>query len=390
MMKKLSKLALLAAAAAFLVAALSACSSGSGDDDTTQGNIDKNPSTSTVVNAVWNFATQPTGFQTDDSNALDALKLSPTSGGGATLTVTGRWKWATEYLQAQSSSGKTVSEAAGWTSTSSGKFLTLTLEDDASVTVVYSGSGALANTRWVAILDGNNTVKFSTPADGIGSDSKGTKTISLTKGTYTIAANAARIYSITCAQGKEENNPPDKDDGAQNDSNNNEAGDGGNEEEPEEVTPTIGVNLDADFTTFDAATVCAQDSTVPVRLGDTDFFAVSGSGGKVIALETKDKSIALTFGGTGGERKNAVFFYARKGTATVTVTYYQSNAGRYVKVLNAGMDTTEVNEDKQTDTSNTRKTREIDITIGEDLTPVYIGSANSGIYIASIKVEYKD
>ena len=178
---------------------------------------------------------------------------------------------------------------------------------------------------------------------------------------------------------------------------NNESGDqggGGNgdgeEEEPEEVPPTVGVKLDADFTKFSAATVCAEGSTVPVRLGDTDFFAVSGSSGKAITLEKKNNSMALVFSGGGGVEKSAVFFYAKKGTATVTVTYYNGNEGRYVKVLNAGMDTTEATDDEKTDKNNTPKTREINITIDEDLTPVYIGSASSGIYVASIKVEYTD
>ena len=155
--------------------------------------------------------------------------------------------------------------------------------------------------------------------------------------------------------------------------------------------PTIGENLEVDFTTgFEAATVCEEGSTVPVRLGDTDFFAVSGSEGKKIELKKQDNSMALNFNGGGGIGKSAVFFYAKEGTATVTVTYYQSNAGRYVKVLNEGMDTAEAADNEKTTADKTRKTRTINITIDEDLTPVYIGSASSGIYVASIKVEYKD
>ena len=157
--------------------------------------------------------------------------------------------------------------------------------------------------------------------------------------------------------------------------------------------PTVGENLEVDFTTgFEAATVCAAGSTVPVRLGDTDFFAVSGSGGSVIELKSQNSKMALNFGGSGSVEKNAVFFYAKKGAATVTVTYYSgtnaSNAGRYAKVLNAGMDTAEATDDEKTTIDRALKTRTINITISEDLTPVYIGSASSGLYVASIKVEY--
>ena len=154
--------------------------------------------------------------------------------------------------------------------------------------------------------------------------------------------------------------------------------------------PTVGVKLDADFTTFSAAKVCAEGSTVPVRLGDTDFFAVSGSGGKDIELKSQNGSMALNFSGGGGIGKSAVFFYAKEGTATVTVTYYSGNADRYVKVLNEGMDTAEATAAEKTTTDKALKTRTINITVDKDLTPVYIGSASSGIYVASIKVEYTD
>ena len=154
--------------------------------------------------------------------------------------------------------------------------------------------------------------------------------------------------------------------------------------------PTVGEKLDADFTKFEAGVVCAEGSTVPVRLGDTDFFAVSGSSGKTIELKKQDNSMALNFSGAGDIGKSAVFFYAKEGTATVTVTYYQSNADRYVKVLNEGMDTAEVTADEKTTTDKARKTRTINITVDKDLTPVYIGSATNGIYVASIKVEYQD
>ena len=340
-MKKITKIAATFAAAMAIFLGAS-CSHDGGASLATLGGGGGSTTTTdpVVVDAVWDFATQPTGFPLTDTenDAVTAFKLSPKSGSGATLTATGRWKWDNEYLQAQSSSGKTVSEAAGWTSTSSGKFLTLTLEGDANVTVEYTGSGALANQRWVAILDGDNTVKFSTPATGIGSDPKNTKTLPLTKGTYTIAANAARIYSITCAQEK-------KDEGNGDEGNEGE-GDEGDEGDGEEESPIVVETKDtyteyfdgeaniyngATFSGIFAGGAVGTDSDGKTK---TYEFAsgvkwVLGTGGKIeantTAFNTYTAKYRLALDKTGN---NGALTVPVKGAATVTFGFQNNNNGR--------------------------------------------------------------
>jgi len=68
------------------------------------------PATTVTVDATWSFATQPEGMPLTDGAdvAPSALVLAPASGAGATLTATGRMKWADGgYIQAQAKSGVT-------------------------------------------------------------------------------------------------------------------------------------------------------------------------------------------------------------------------------------------------------------------------------------------
>lgn len=71
------------------------------------------PPSSDAVTAAWDFTTSPEGFPTSDAeaDAITDFSIAPKSGNGATLTATGRWKFANSYLQAQASSGKTVADA---------------------------------------------------------------------------------------------------------------------------------------------------------------------------------------------------------------------------------------------------------------------------------------
>lgn len=162
------------------------------------GSDEEEPEANITVDAAWDFSTQPTGFPTSDgdTDAVTALALASTSGSGATLTATGRWKWKDNYIQAQASSGKSVADAATWTTTSGGKWLTLTLAGKAKVTLKYAGAGDLDAKRFVAVVSGS-TVTWGTDSSGIDT-TEATKELTLEKGEYTIAMNGSRIYTITC------------------------------------------------------------------------------------------------------------------------------------------------------------------------------------------------
>ncbi|MDE5615163.1 MAG: Ig-like domain-containing protein, partial [Treponemataceae bacterium] len=160
------------------------------------------PPASDAVTAAWDFTTSPAGFPTSDAeaDAITDFSIAPKSGNGATLTATGRWKYQSDpaSLQAQASSNKTVADAATWTTITGGKWLTLTLEGDATVTIKYAGAGGADPKRFVAVVDANKAVKFASAEAGIGATEL-TETLTLTKGTYTIAMNGSRIFSINCA-----------------------------------------------------------------------------------------------------------------------------------------------------------------------------------------------
>ena len=189
--------------ALFLVCFFVGCSNPSGggsdtpvvdtpdDDNVSDGGNDSGESV--TVNAVWDFATQPAGMPTDDSesNALQDLEIAPTSGEGATLKATGRMKWNSKYIQAQASSGVTVDKAVDCN-----KWLELTLEGDATVEIIYQGAGALDSKRYLAIVK-DNVVLEKSAAEGIGNGTDIKMEKELTAGTYKIMFNGARIYSIT-------------------------------------------------------------------------------------------------------------------------------------------------------------------------------------------------
>ncbi|MBR1403781.1 MAG: hypothetical protein IJ558_06345 [Treponema sp.] len=153
---------------------------------------------SSGATATWDFSTQPEGFPTSDAaaDAVTDLAVPVTSGTGASLTATGRWKWNTDHLQAQASSGKTVADAPTWTETSGGKWLTFTLDTDSKVTIVYSGAGGADAKRFIAIYAADGTEIL---AEGnLGNDKVTKEFDSVPAGTYTIPMNGSSLFSITC------------------------------------------------------------------------------------------------------------------------------------------------------------------------------------------------
>ena len=165
---------------------------------------------------------------------------------------------------------------------------------------------------------------------------------------------------------------------------------GGEDEEPE---ADYSAYTEA-FASVDFKTLSTQDPLVeagsadPVQIGSTEFYAISGTSGGAITLKTQKDIMSLCTSGGGAVDKNAVYFEAKKGEALVTVSYHQA-ANRYVKVLNTGMDTVAPPSSLQTTASGEVKTRNIEIEVPANNTKIYLGSANSGIYITAISVKYK-
>ena len=154
---------------------------------------------STAVDAAWDFSTSPEGFPTSDAaaDAITDFSIAVNSGSGATLTATGRWKF-NSGLQAQATSGVTVSDinAESWIGKSDkAKYLTLTLDSSAKVTVVFCGAGGEDSKRFVGLLNSSNEILWS---EGSLSSTEVKKTEELTAGTYKIAANGSKIKSVTC------------------------------------------------------------------------------------------------------------------------------------------------------------------------------------------------
>lgn len=180
---------------------VTAASTDSGDSGSTDsGSGDSGSSETTSIDASWDFSTSPDKFPTSDAatDAVTDLSIAVTSGSGATLTATGRWKF-NSGLQAQATSGVTVSDIASdsWLGdTSKAKYLTLTLEKASKVTVVFCGAGSADTKRFVGLLNSSNEVSWS--EGSLTSETPVTKTAELEAGTYKIAANGSRINSIKC------------------------------------------------------------------------------------------------------------------------------------------------------------------------------------------------
>ena len=211
MMKKLSKLALLAAAAAFLVAALPACSSGSGGegdtaqgsgggDDTTQDSVNKNPSQSpsTVVNAVWDFSvasltavglTTTSGIQNPTTD-----NIAPKSGSGATLKFKSSSLGKSVKIQNADTGGLNI----GSGSTES-DILVITV--DAACTLSFTGKGSTGAT-WSSNGNGNS---FSVKDTNVYTRKSAEETSSQTwkykcdtAGEYTIKAGGMIFTELKC------------------------------------------------------------------------------------------------------------------------------------------------------------------------------------------------
>ena len=121
--------------------------------------------------------------------------------------------------------------------------------------------------------------------------------------------------------------------------------------------------------------------------GNATGFSVTkcGSVGKYTAITTKNNIQCLQFQGAGSPEKNSIAITLGPGEVEIVMNYYQNKDGRYLKVLNEGLDTAIVTDAEKTSTDYTIKTRTVKFTLIEE-TVIYIGSAESGLYVSSINI----
>lgn len=215
MMKKLSKLALLAAAAAFLVAALPACSSGSGGEgDTAQGSGSGTGgsgtggggsgsgsgggSGSSSVNAVWDFnvaSLTAVGLSTTSGIQNPTTdNIAPKSGSGATLKFKSSSLGKSVKIQNADTGGLNI----GSGSTES-DILVITV--DAACTLSFTGKGSTGAT-WSSNGNGNS---FSVKDTNVYTRKSAEETSSQTwkykcdtAGEYTIKAGGMIFTELKC------------------------------------------------------------------------------------------------------------------------------------------------------------------------------------------------
>ncbi|MCM1320793.1 MAG: hypothetical protein NC219_01650, partial [Prevotella sp.] len=155
----------------------------------------------TQVDAVWNFTTL-TADSTLSASTAEITNTEPKSnvnngtvtvdsGEGATLSVSGRWKTAAGYIQANKSSNNS--------GTSATNVLTLTLAGNANVTIVCCGAGGQESIRTVVLAKDTTPVSEAANLSNLASSEDKTIEATLNAGEYKIYANGARIKSITCA-----------------------------------------------------------------------------------------------------------------------------------------------------------------------------------------------
>ncbi|MBD5426630.1 MAG: hypothetical protein HDR38_03625 [Treponema sp.] len=216
MMKKISKLALLAAATAFLLAAFPACSNDDGDgneteldgDKDTTGDDDEKGDTPATANAVWDWSTAtevPGGIGTTKLTA-DSDNIPPSSGSGATIkALKGSQFAAPTSGQGLKANGSLKSEPTSVDHTKAGSsglcksWLEFTLSAGATVKI----EGAATNTtdyRCIILADSNDTIieMLHSTTTSTGNTCPLSTTQKLNAGTYYIGLDGAYISKITC------------------------------------------------------------------------------------------------------------------------------------------------------------------------------------------------
>ena len=132
---------------------------------------------------------------------------------------------------------------------------------------------------------------------------------------------------------------------------------------------------------------------VPIKdiAGNDTGFSVtksSSSSGKYNLIGEQNNMQVLQFQGSAKETQNSLVVNVAAGEVTVVVTYFSGNAGRYVKVVNEGLDTVVATDAELTTADKSVKTRTITFTLAE-ATNIYIGSASSGIYLCKVEITVK-
>lgn len=153
-----------------------------------------------------------------------------------------------------------------------------------------------------------------------------------------------------------------------------------------DFTDTTKIATNENFVGADATELVA---ITDVSGNATGFYVTKcGSSGKYTAITTKNSIQCLQFQGAGTTEKNSIAITVGPGEVEVVMSYYQNKDGRYLKVLNEGLDTVPATSDELTSTDYSIKTRTVKFTLTE-ATTIYIGSAESGLYVSSISIIVK-
>ena len=163
-------------------------------------------------------------------------------------------------------------------------------------------------------------------------------------------------------------------------------------------TESHGQTYSIDFT--DTAKIAANDQLAGsteeglvaiknIEGADTGFSVTKcGTSGKYTQIGTQNSKQCLITQGTGTAEKNSIAVKVAAGKVTVTMKYFQNKDGRYLKILNDGLDTVVPTDPSELTAATDKNTRERTVTFTlDEETTLYIGSATGGgLYIESIVI----
>lgn len=153
-------------------------------------------------------------------------------------------------------------------------------------------------------------------------------------------------------------------------------------------TQTYSIDFNDTSAINENKSLISGDASADVQIQSTDFFVTKSSDGKTNTIETKgsdpNKRQRLVTQGAGSLTKNSIYVSVAAGDVSVTISYSNSNDGRYAKVLNDNLDTTPETTNLTT-TDGKTVSRTVTFTLSEE-TKIYIGSADKGIWIDKIEI----
>lgn len=149
-------------------------------------------------------------------------------------------------------------------------------------------------------------------------------------------------------------------------------------------TTTIGTFDGSAYNEVTSAVVEGQGTTAIEFGGATGLKILKGTGSD-FKLGKQNNVGCIQPGGSVGVGKNAIVAECGTGKVTVTISYFQGSAGRYIDVLDSKGNVVATSSDMPTTVDKAIKTATLTFNLSEAGT-IYIGSHSSGLYISSITV----